>query len=114
MQLDSLTTATARSSAGAPTSAPQPVPTPAASASIAARAVPNAAQMQAAVAHLNEALREHNDSLQFEIDDVTGKTIVRVVDKDTNEVIRQFPSEEVLAIARAIPPISGALIRDTV
>ena len=71
------------------------------------------AQVQAAVAQINQVLKAQNNSLQFELDRSTGKTVVRVIDGDTQEVVRQFPSEEVLAIARAIPPISGALLRDT-
>ena len=94
--------------AAAPAARPTPAPvapTP--------RVPPNDAEIQAAVAKINQVLRTENKSLQFEIDHDSGKTVVRIIDEDTNEVVRQFPSEEVLAIARAIPPISGALIRDT-
>lgn len=111
MQLDPLMTAT-RGSAETAAPAPRPAPAPAPVAA-AALAPPSEADVQAAVAQINQALRGQNNSLQFEIDKASGKTVVRVIDKDTQEVVRQFPSEEVLAIARAIPPISGALIRDT-
>jgi len=49
--------------------------------------------------------------LQFNIDDETGKTIVKVVDATTNELIRQFPSEEMLSIAKAIDQMKGLLIQ---
>lgn len=76
-------------------------------------APPNEAEVKAAVAQINQLLQAHNSSLRFEIDRPSGKTVVRVIDDDTHEVVRQFPSEEVLAIARVIPPISGALFKDT-
>lgn len=110
MQIDPLTSATR---GHAEPAAPAPRPTPAQTAA-APQAPPSEAEVQTAVAHINQVLRaQNNNSLRFEIDRPSGKTVVRVIDEDTNEVVRQFPSEEVLAIARAIPPISGALIRDT-
>ena len=36
--------------------------------------------------------------LQFRIDDATGRTVVTVLDGETNEVIRQIPSEEALRL----------------
>jgi len=38
--------------------------------------------------------------LQFNVDDSTGRVIVTVTDSETNEVIRQIPSEELLALSR--------------
>ena len=109
MQIDPLTSAT-RGNAEPATPAPRPASAPVAATP---QTPPSEAEVQAAIAQINQVLRTQNNSLQFEIDKTSGKTVVRVIDEDTNEVLRQFPSEEVLAIARAIPPISGALIRDT-
>lgn len=60
-----------------------------------------------ASAHLEQALQDLNGyvqtvqrNLQFDVDDTSGHTIIRVVDSETEEVIRQIPSEEVLALAR--------------
>jgi len=38
--------------------------------------------------------------LQFNVDDSTGRVIVTVRDSETDEVIRQIPSEELLALSR--------------
>jgi len=38
--------------------------------------------------------------LQFSIDKSVGKTVIKVVDSTTQEVIRQIPSDEALAITR--------------
>ena len=60
---------------------------------------------------INRALRERQSDLSFSVDESTGKTVVRVVRETTGELVRQIPSEEVLAIANALRSIehSGAL-----
>lgn len=50
-------------------------------------------------------------NLHFTIDPDVGATVVRVIDTSTNEVIRQIPSEEMLAIAKAIDNIKGLFIQ---
>ena len=50
-------------------------------------------------------------TLQFSLDKDSGKTVVKVMDTDTNEVIRQIPSEEVLAISKAVDKLKGLLIK---
>jgi flagellar protein FlaG len=65
-------------------------------------AEPTAAQLQNAVDHINEAMRQSNSNVEFTIDKDTKQTIIKVIESSTGDVIRQYPSEEVLAIARAI------------
>lgn len=55
-----------------------------------------------------------NNSLQFSIDDDSGRTVVKVVDKQTDEVLRQIPSEEMLDIARALGKLKGLLVEQKV
>lgn len=59
----------------------------------------------------NEFISHVNDNLQFSVDDDTGKTIIKVVDSTTNEVIKQIPSEEMIAIAKAMDKLKGLLIQ---
>tara|TARA_R110001583_G_scaffold195420_1_gene373002 strand:- start:9042 stop:9242 length:201 start_codon:yes stop_codon:yes gene_type:complete len=49
--------------------------------------------------------------LLFSIDEDTGKTIVKVVDASTDEVIRQIPSEEIITIAKALDNLQGLLLQ---
>lgn len=51
------------------------------------------------------------NSLQFSIDDATGKTIVKITDAKTGEMIRQIPSEEMLDIARSLDRMQGILLK---
>lgn len=53
-----------------------------------------------------DEIRRHiapvDQNLLFTIDKETGKTIVRLIDSSTKEILRQIPSEELVAIARAL------------
>lgn len=64
-----------------------------------------------AVKATNEFVGSINDALQFSIDDETGKTVVKVIDSNTQEVIKQIPSEEMIAIAKALDKLKGLLLQ---
>ncbi|MDA0189672.1 MAG: flagellar protein FlaG, partial [Proteobacteria bacterium] len=49
--------------------------------------------------------------IQFSIDEDTGTTVVKIIDRTTDEVIRQIPSEEMLDIAKALDRLQGLLIK---
>jgi flagellar protein FlaG len=95
-------------------SAPAPVPMPLSSAPAASvpAAPPSPAELRVAVDNVNRYLKSIDQGVQFEIDAETGRTVVRVVDKETHEVIRQLPTEEMLAVARAIARMKGLLLND--
>lgn len=76
-----------------------------------AASVPDPAELRQAVEAANTALRSISTDLEFSLDPSTGKTVVRVIDNTTQQIIRQFPSEEMLAIARAIDRFQGLLLR---
>jgi flagellar protein FlaG len=49
-------------------------------------------------------------NLNFSVDQSTGYHIVRVVNPDTNEVVRQLPSEEMLKIAQTMSHLNNVLV----
>ncbi|MFA7243557.1 MAG: flagellar protein FlaG [Sulfuricellaceae bacterium] len=51
-------------------------------------------------------------NLKFSIDKDTERTVVKVVDKETGKTIRQIPSEEILALDKAITHFQGMLLHD--
>ncbi|MDT8310860.1 MAG: flagellar protein FlaG [Methylophaga sp.] len=59
-------------------------------------------QLDQAVSQINDYVQNVQRSLQFSIDEPSGRSVVTVIDKETEEVIRQIPIEEVLTIARII------------
>jgi flagellar protein FlaG len=70
----------------------------------------SAAKLETAVAAINQAMLQSNRSLEFSLDTDTRKTVVKMVDTNTGELIRQFPSEEVLAISRSIDQFQQGLL----
>lgn len=48
--------------------------------------------------------------LEFRVDEDTGRTIITVRNKETGEVVRQIPSEEVIALARLLADGRAALV----
>lgn len=60
---------------------------------------------------MNEFVQTLSNALDFSVDKETGQTVVKVVDKATGDVIKQIPSEEMLAIAKAIDKVKGLLIQ---
>lgn len=67
-------------------------------------------QAEEAVKRIKEFVQPINDSIQFSLDDDTGFTVVKVVDLQTKEVLRQIPSEEAINIAKALDKLKGLLI----
>lgn len=72
---------------------------------------PSRQQIDQAVQQMQQSLPSMARNLQFSLDEETGRTVVKVVDADTNEVIRQIPSEEVLAIAQTLDKSTGLLLK---
>lgn len=50
-----------------------------------------------------------SSGLEFSIDDDLGRVVVKVVDPETREVIKQFSSEDALALAKSLGKASGNL-----
>jgi flagellar protein FlaG len=73
----------------------------------------NDAAMREAVAAINRAASTLNNSVQLSLDTDSGQTLVRVVDSETGQLIRQIPSEEVLSLRDALDRITGLLIDRT-
>ena len=55
-----------------------------------------------AVENINQFVNSQGRTLNFSVDEESGKPVVKVIDFETKEVIRQIPSEEVLTMAKAI------------
>lgn len=70
----------------------------------------SAAELKSAVAAINQAMRQSNRDLEFSVDTDTRKTVVKMVDTSTGELIRQFPTEEALAISRSIDQFQQGLL----
>jgi flagellar protein FlaG len=68
-------------------------------------------KIKAKVTQLNEQMQNLNRSLQFSVDEESGDSVITVKDVETEEVIRQFPSDELLRARNSIEDVKGLLIR---
>jgi flagellar protein FlaG len=57
-------------------------------------------KVQAAVAQMNEYIQSTQRDLNFTYDPSSGETVVKVLDRATQEVIRQIPDEIFLRLAQ--------------
>lgn len=65
--------------------------------------------LQLAVDELQRKAQSYSPNLRFSVDRDTGRTVVRVTDANTQEVIRQIPAEEVLQLAKELDRMQGLL-----
>ena len=65
-----------------------------------------------------EALEDFANTVQtrlnFTIDDGTEDVVVKIMDKETDEVIKQFPAEEILELREKMQDLSGLLFSTNV
>ena len=68
--------------------------------------------LKAAIEAGSKALQNQNQTLEFQIDEKSHQSVVKVVDTQTNEVIRQMPSEEFLKMAESIDSFQTRLLHE--
>ena len=74
-------------------------------------APPPVGEIKNAAATLNRLAQSASTGVLFQVDDSTGKTVIKVMDTEKNEVIRQIPSEEALALSHAIDVQQGIMLK---
>ncbi len=74
----------------------------------------DARKLEQALGNVTAHIQNLHRSLHFSVDEESGETVVRVVDTETQEVIRQIPSEELLAIADRLRSSAGVLLTEQV
>ena len=64
------------------------------------------------VQELEAALPKTSNSLTFQVDEVLKRPVITVIDKNSGEVVRTLPSEEVLRVVHNIDRMKGILFED--
>lgn len=85
-------------------------PTETVHAVTAKAAVPSQRELEEAVERINRSVQAKSQSLEFSIDNDSKRTIVKVIDQSTKEVLRQIPTPEALQIAKSLDSGKGLLI----
>lgn len=76
---------------------------------------PDKEKLKEAIDSANDGLKNlqnKSSALEFAMDHDLGRVIVRLVDTETKEVIRQYPPEEILEIARQMDKLVGKLLKE--
>ena len=58
--------------------------------------------LREAVERLSDYVQNVQRNLQFSVDETSGRTIIKVIDSGTKEVIRQIPPKEVLSLSERL------------
>ncbi len=61
--------------------------------------VVDSAEISETVTEINDIIRSVQRDLAFNVDEDSGRTVISVIDSESGELIRQIPSEDLLAIA---------------
>lgn len=70
------------------------------------------AELTEAVKRLNDLSLSIRRELQFSIDEKSGRTVIKVLDSESKEIIRQIPPEEVLSVIERLEAATGGLVQE--
>jgi flagellar protein FlaG len=68
--------------------------------------------LEHAVQRISEYVSASRPEISFTIDETTGTQVVKIVDSQSKQVIRQMPSEEAIQIAQALDKLQGLFVKD--
>lgn len=71
---------------------------------------PSVAEVKQAVSDINKTIQAMSQNLEFSVDTDTDEVIVKVIDQQTRQVLRQIPSVEAIEIAKSLDKLQGLLI----
>ncbi len=69
------------------------------------------AQVEDAVSTIQGFVQSVRRNLDFQLDDSTGRVVVKVTDSESGDVIRQIPSEEALKLAESLEEVRSLLFK---
>ncbi|NEX21716.1 flagellar protein FlaG [Thiorhodococcus mannitoliphagus] len=71
-----------------------------------------AEQVAQAVERINEMMQSGQHQLKFELNKDAGQMVIQVLDAETEELVRQIPSEETLKFAEYVEGLAGLIFSD--
>ncbi|KAA0876592.1 flagellar protein FlaG [Nitrincola tapanii] len=69
-------------------------------------------KLEEAIDQLNSLMRDGQRALNFSVERDINKVVVKVMDVETEEVIRQFPDEQALKFAKHLEGMMGLLFNE--
>jgi flagellar protein FlaG len=67
-------------------------------------------QLKKAVEEMNKKINNSNEEAVFGIHEKTNRITIKIVDKDTKEVIKEFPPEKTLDMIAKVWEMAGILV----
>jgi len=69
-----------------------------------------AEQLEKVAQQLQNFVGEMNRGLEFSVDKDSGRDVIKVFDKSTGDLVKQFPSEEVLTLVAKLSEMVGGFV----
>ncbi len=70
---------------------------------------PSEVEIVQAVTEIADYIQRISRELQFRVDEHSGSTVITVLDSQTDEIVRQIPAEEAVAMARYIEEVRSGM-----
>lgn len=67
-------------------------------------------QLKKAIAEMNKKINNSNEEAVFGVHEGTNRIMIKIMDKDTKEVIKEFPPEKTLDMIAKIWEMAGILV----
>jgi flagellar protein FlaG len=63
---------------------------------------------------LNSVMQQMQRGISFKVDDQSGRSIIQVIDRDSGDVIKQMPSQDLLKLINHMQEMQSILFDETV
>jgi flagellar protein FlaG len=69
-----------------------------------------AEQLEKVAQQLQDFVGEMNRGLEFSVDKDSGRDVIKVIDKSSGDLVKQYPSEEVLTLVAKLSDMVGGFV----
>lgn len=67
-------------------------------------------QLKKAIAEMNQKISNTNEEAVFGVHEDTNRIMIKIIDKDTKEIIKEFPPEKTLDMIAKVWEVAGILV----
>ena len=71
-------------------------------------------ELESVVTEMNTVAQDLQRDLIFSVDEKNGGTFVKVIDKETDEIVREIPSKEIREIKARLEEVAGLIFSKSV
>ncbi|WP_426369739.1 flagellar protein FlaG [Pseudocolwellia sp. HL-MZ7] len=71
-------------------------------------------QLEMVAQQLQEFVGGMNKGLEFLVDKDSGRDVIKVIDKTSGDILKQYPSEEVLSLVSKLSEATGSFVNEEV